>query len=65
MSWSEFYHFPVPYRLWLIKRINQELDRTKQAGQVQSKALHDNTPDIRSMLGRQRTEVPSRHIKFT
>ena len=67
MSWKEYYHFPVAYRHWLLKRINQELEKaSKNDPSVPpgSKGAHDNTSDIRSMLGKQRETVPAKLRRF-
>lgn len=54
---------PVAYKRWLIDRISKEL--TKGEGDPQTRALHQNTPDVRSMQGRMREQVPSRLRRFT
>jgi hypothetical protein len=56
---------PVSYKRWFIERINRELTRTNEEGATQSRALHQNTPDVRSMQGRARSQVPSRLRRFT
>lgn len=65
-SWKDYYHFPVVYRRWLIKRINEEIEKAAAAQNGNtSKGLHDNTPDIRSLTNKSRTEVPAKLRRFT
>lgn len=64
-TWRETTHMPVSYKRWFIQRINRELSRTAESGQTQSRALHQNTPDARAMMGRARENVPSRLRRFT
>ena len=56
---------PVSYKRWFIERINKELTRSSESGNTQSKALHQNSPDVRAMQGRVREQVPSRLRRFT
>jgi hypothetical protein len=63
--WKEVYNLPVTYKRWFIERINKELTRTHESGNTQSKALHQNTPDIRALQGNVRAQVPSRLKRFT
>ena len=64
--WRETYHLPVVYKRWFIERINKEIQRsTSEKGSSQSKALHQNSPDVRAMQGNIRSQVPSRLRRFT
>jgi hypothetical protein len=63
--WKEIYNMPVFYKRWFIERINKELTRTSEAGATQSRALHQNSPDVRSLQGKMREQVPSRLRRFT
>ena len=65
MSYWEAYNIPVQYRVWFIHRIQQELKRTNENGEGNSRALHHNTPDVRAMQGRGRDSVPSRLRRFS
>ena len=56
---------PVSYKRWFIERINKELTRSSESGNTQSRALHQNSPDVRAMQGRVREQVPSRLRRFT
>jgi hypothetical protein len=64
-TWRETQHMPVSYKRWFIERINREFSRTSENGQVQSRAAHQNTPDVRQLMGRSRDNVPSRLRRFT
>ena len=60
-SYDEAYNLPIWQREWFIKRINKEV----KAAQGQSRAAHDNTPDTQSIMGRSRSQVPSKLRRFT
>ena len=70
-SYKEAYHLPVPYKRWFIDRVVKELNRSGGGTDddpkppAESRALHANTPDVRSLQGRQRAETPSRLRRFT
>lgn len=64
--WSEIYNLPVSYKRWFIERINKEISRTaSDGGSAQSRALHQNSPDIRALQGNVRAQSPSRLRRFT
>lgn len=65
---SEAYNFPVPYKRWFIERIEKELNKNNGEGdnsQGQSRALHQNSSDIRAMQNLSRSQVPSRLRRFS
>jgi len=65
-NWRDYYHFPVAYKRWLIKRINEEIQKASDAQNGQtSKGMHDNTPDIRGLTNKARANVPNKLIRFT
>ena len=64
-SYTEIYNLPVSYKRWFIQRISNELNRTAEKGDTQTKALHQNTPDIRSLQGKMRSQVPAKLRRFT
>jgi hypothetical protein len=64
-TWRETQHMPVAYKRWFIERINREFKNTSEKGQAQSRAAHQNTPDVRALQGRAREQVPSRLRRFT
>lgn len=66
--WHETLHLPVPYKRWFVDRIVKEINKSSEGnsdGGSQSRALHQNTPDVRQMQGRFRSQVPSRLRRFT
>lgn len=63
-TFREAYNVPVVYKRWFIDRIVKELNRGADDGQNQSRALHQNSPDVRAMQNRSRTHVPSRLRRF-
>lgn len=63
---SEVYHLPVSYKRWYIERIVKELNKGKDdGGGGATRALHQNSPDIRAMQNMTRTQTPSRLRRFT
>ena len=64
-SYTEIYNLPVSYKRWFIQRISNELNKTAEKGDTQTKALHQNTPDIRSLQGKMRSQVPAKLRRFT
>ncbi|NBO99489.1 MAG: hypothetical protein EBU90_05080 [Proteobacteria bacterium] len=64
-SYKEAYNMPVSHKQWFIQRISRELSRTREEGHTQSRALHDNPPDVRALSGHARTETPSRLRRFS
>ena len=65
MSYWECYNIPVSFRIWFIRRINEEIKRTNKDGEGQSRAAHHNSPEVREMQGRARAQVPSKLRRFT
>lgn len=63
--WKETLHMPVSYKRWFIERINKELKQSNESGSTQSRALHQNAPDVRSMQNKARAQTPSRLRRFT
>ena len=61
-SYTEIYNLPVSYKRWFVERISKELNRGKE---TESKALHQNTPDVRALQGKVRDQVPARLRRFT
>jgi hypothetical protein len=62
-TYSETYTMPISYKRWFIERISKEIN--KDGKSAESKALHQNTPDVRAMQGKIRSEVPSRLRRFS
>lgn len=63
--YEEVMRMPVAYKRWLIQRINQEITKTHESGNTQTRALHQNSPDVRELQGRVRSQAPSRLRRFT
>jgi len=72
--YKEAYNLPVPYKRWFIERIVKELNKGSGKGDGgddggtgggASRALHQNSPDVRAMQNRQRPQSPSRLRRFT
>jgi len=52
---------PIWQRKWFIDRFVQEM-KESQGG---DKAAHNNSPDVRAMQGRARSQVPAKLRRFT
>ncbi len=64
--WREAYNLPVSYKRWFVERIGKEISRsTSDGGSSQSRAVHQNSPDVRAMQGNVRAQTPSRLRRFT
>lgn len=63
--YRETYNLPVSYKRWFIDRVVKELNRTSEDGSAQSRALHQNSPDVRALQGKAREQTPSRLRRFT
>ena len=63
-SYWECYNIPIQYRLWFIKRLNEEIKRTNEKGSSNSRAAHTNTPEARSLQGKARSQVPAKLRRF-
>ncbi len=64
-TYRDVMNLPVPYKKWFIERVSKELNKGSDKGQNQSRALHQNTPEVRSMQGMDRSQAPSRLRRFT
>ena len=60
-SYREAFLLPIWQRRWYIDRLMKEMKDSQGA----SKPASDNTPDARSMMGRQRAQVPAKLRRFT
>ena len=66
MSWADYYHFPVSYRRWLIKRVNQEITQAAEnKNDIPAKGAHNQTADVRGLTGKTRAQVPAKLQRFT
>ncbi len=62
--YSEAYNLPVAYRKWFVERIGKELNK-KGGGDTPSRALHQDTPEMRALTGKTRDHAPSRLRRFS
>jgi hypothetical protein len=66
MDWNTYYNFPIAYKRWLIKRIETEITKSQESNSdIPSKAMHHNTPDVRALTGKYRSQVPAKLQRFT
>lgn len=63
--WHETIHLPVAYKRWFIDRLVRELNKGEGEGTSSSRALHQNSPDVRAMQNKARAQTPSRLRRFT
>lgn len=67
-TYIESYNLPIWKRLWFLDRINKEIKRVNEANKGQgapTRAAHDNTPDARAWMQRNRDMVPAKLRRFT
>jgi hypothetical protein len=64
-TYSEVYHLPIWQRVWFLERLNKELKQASEKDSSASRALHQNSPDMRAMQGRHREQVPAKLRRFT
>jgi hypothetical protein len=64
-TYSEIERLPVAYKRWFIDRIVKELNRSAEQGNTQSRALHNNSSELRQLQGMARDQTPSRLRRFT
>lgn len=62
--WKETLHLPVVYKRWFVERIVKELNKGSENNTNQTKALHQNTPEVRQMQNKARAQTPSRLRRF-
>ena len=67
--YHEVYNLPVSYKHWFIERIVKELTKGSGDGEdgtpAPSRALHQDSPELRALQGRARPHAPSRLRRFT
>ena len=66
-DWESYLRTPVVIRNWLLKRIQKELDSSKEKGNaIPSKGSHhQQNPSARALTGMNRTNVPAKLKRFT
>ena len=63
--WSEIQTMPVAYKRWFIERIGKEIKGARGDDSAQTRALHQNSPEVRYLQGKNREQSPSRLRRFT
>lgn len=64
-TFNEAWRLPVAYRRWYIDRVIRELKGKNSEDPPPNRALHQNDPQTREMLGMARSQSPSRLRRFT
>lgn len=65
-TWTEAYNIPIWQRNWFIQRTQKEINRTNEGeNSAGTKAMHQNTPDVRALMERHREMVPAKLRRFT
>jgi|TARA_R110000824_G_scaffold252766_1_gene441532 hypothetical protein len=64
-SYMEGYNLPIWQRIWFINRINDEIKRANEANAPASRAAHDNSPEQRALMNKNRDHVPANLRRFT
>lgn len=71
---TETYRLPVVQKRWYIERLVKELNKgngnnpdpnNPQPSAAATRALHQNSPEIRELQGNLRSQSPSRLRRFT
>jgi len=60
--YEEITRMPVAYKRWFIERIAREFNKGKDTS---SRAVHAETPEMRALTGKARSQMPSRLRRFT
>ena len=61
-TYIEAYNIPIWVRVWMIKRLNEEI---KKSGKNGNRAAHANDAESRALMGRHRAQVPANLRRFT
>lgn len=66
MSWETYYRFPIMYRRWCMKRLNDEIKKSSKAGEqaMPSKGAHHNDPHTRTLMGKMKPHQPHSLKRF-
>ena len=67
-TFTEAYNIPVAYKRWFVERIGKEMKGSSDKdgnNTGNSRAPHHNPPDVAEMMGKSRSQVPSRLRRFT
>ena len=64
-TYIEAYNIPIWQRYWFLERLNKEIKAANEAQSGASRAAHANDPETRALMGRHRSQVPSKLRRFT
>jgi hypothetical protein len=65
-SYGEAYSLPIQYRLWFIRRVGEEINKSNSGESGgNSRAAHDNTPQNRALMNKHRHHVPAKLRRVT
>ena len=64
-TFEEGYRLPVWQRIWFLERLQKELKAANDAQSGASRAAHANDAESRALMGRHRSQVPSKLRRFT
>jgi hypothetical protein len=66
-TYWEGYNIPIWQRVWFIQRLNEEIKKSqdKDGNTQPTRAAHQNTSQMREMMGRYRSQVPANLRRFT
>lgn len=65
-TYKESYNIPIWQRRWFIERCQKEINKTNEGdNNAGSRAMHQNSPDVRAMMERHRAMVPAKLRRFT
>jgi len=64
-TYREAYLLPVWQRMWFIKRIQGELNRTTADGNTNSRGIAENRADLRSTRDFNRSRPPAKLRRFS
>ena len=62
----EYLRLPLYMRKWLIERTNKEIEAASKAGShPASRGAHHNSPEVRALSNKTRSQVPANLRRFT
>jgi hypothetical protein len=66
-SYSDARGLTLRHREWFVQRVIKEMTKSseKKDSSSQSRAAHQNSPDVRNLLGLDRDHVPANLRRFT
>lgn len=65
-SYTEAMNLPVEYKHWFLERVVKEINKSSEGGEgTQSRAPHNNTPDMRALQNKSNPYAPARNRRFT